>query len=148
MNDFRTILLAALLAFGCCVSPTAAAQHAPYSVSGDSILEPLSAQPGDPVRGREVVISSEAGNCTLCHALPGARNAGNIGPPLAGVGARLSVGQLRLRLADATRINPTTAMPAYYRFDVPRDVAPAYRGHTVLDAQQIEDAIAYLKSLQ
>ena len=145
----KTILLATLLSIGCCAAPRAAAQQvSAYRVSGDSIVEPLTAQPGDPARGREVVIGREAGNCTLCHALPGVPNAGTIGPPLAGVGARLSAGQLRLRLADATRINSSTAMPAYYRLDAPRDVAPAYRGRTVLEAQQIEDAIAYLKSLQ
>jgi len=149
LSEPNKTLIAVLVTAGCCASPYAAAQQVhSYIVHGDSILEPLTAQPGDPVRGREVVIGREAGNCSLCHALPGVRNAGTIGPPLAGVGARLSVGQLRLRLADATRINPSTAMPAYYRLDVPRDVAPAYRGRTVLDAQQVEDAIAYLKSLQ
>jgi len=145
----KAIRIAAFLALGGCAGSQAVAQQAhAYRVSGDSIVEPLTARPGDPRRGREVVIGREAGNCTLCHALPGARDSGTIGPPLAGVGARLTAGQLRLRLTDATRINPSTAMPAYYRLDVPPDVAPAYRGRTVLDAQQIEDAIAYLKSLK
>jgi len=149
LNDPKTFLVAALLAFGCGAAPHAAAQQAqPYRINGDSIVEPLASRPGDPARGRQVVVGRDAGNCSLCHAVPGVRSAGNIGPALAGVGARMTAGQLRLRLADATRINPSTAMPAYYRFDVPRDVAPAYRGRTVLDAQQIEDAIAYLKSLQ
>ncbi len=149
LNVTKTFLFAAMFAFGCGVAPHAVAQPVPpYRVSGDSVLEPLTSQPGDAARGREVVIGRDAGNCTLCHAVPGERSSGNIGPALAAVGARLTTGQLRLRLADATRINPSTAMPAYYRFDVPRDVAPAYRGRTVLDAQQIEDAIAYLKSLQ
>jgi sulfur-oxidizing protein SoxX len=149
LPEANRILVAALLALGCGAPPNAVAQQSPaYRVTGDAIVEPLTAQPGDPARGREVVVGREAGNCTLCHALPGIAKSGDIGPPLAGVGTRLAVGQLRLRLADATRINPSTAMPAYYRFDGPRDVAPAYRGRTVLDAQQIEDAIAYLKSLE
>ena len=45
--------------------------------------------------------------CLICHAMPIPEepNHGTIGPPLAGVGARRTAGELRLRLVDATRVN-------------------------------------------
>jgi len=41
-----------------------------------------------------------------------------------------------------------TVMPSYYRIEGLRDVAPAYRGKPVLDAQEIEDVVAYLLTLK
>ena len=93
---------------------------------------------------------SRDGNCLLCHALPetGARFMGNLAPSLSGVGARLSAGQLRLRLVDSMRLNRDTIMPSYYRVDGLSQVAQAFRGKPILTAQQIEDTIAYLASLR
>ena len=120
-----------------------------YRVEGDAIPQPLTAAAGDPARGREVVMSRD-GNCLLCHALPesGARFMGNLAPPLSGVGARLDAGQLRLRLADAMRLNPETIMPSYYRVDGLNQVAQSFRGKPILGAQQIEDTVAYLLTLR
>jgi sulfur-oxidizing protein SoxX len=117
---------------------------------GDAIREPLTATPGDPVRGKAVLVQREKGHCILCHALPEAdvRFAGNIGPPLAGVGARLSAAQIRGRIADPTRHAPDTAMPAYFRSTELRRVAPAFKDRTVLSAQDVEDAVAYLATLR
>jgi len=115
---------------------------------GDAIPKPLGPEPGDAARGRSVVVNREAGACTLCHAVPGEALSGNIAPTLAGVGARLSPAQLRLRVADSTRVNPDTPMPAYYRTDGLSLVAAAYRGRTILSAQQVEDVVAYLASLK
>jgi L-cysteine S-thiosulfotransferase len=96
------------------------------------------------------VLASRDGNCLLCHAVPetGARFMGNLGPPLSGVGARLSPGQLRLRLVDTKRVNPDSIMPSYFKSDGLVEVAQAYRGKTILTAQQIEDVVAYLVSLR
>jgi sulfur-oxidizing protein SoxX len=73
---------------------------------------------------------------------------GNIGPPLAGVGARLSEGQIRLRIVDPVRLNPGSVMPSYYRVEGLSQVAQAWRGKPVLTAQQVEDTIAYLLTLR
>ena len=120
-----------------------------YRVAGDSIPEPLAAAPGDPARGRDVVLGRD-GNCLLCHAVPGVgkRAMGNLAPPLAGVGARLSAGQLRLRIVDSQRLNPQTIMPSYYRVDGLNEVAAAWRGKPVLTAQEVEDTVAYLLTLR
>lgn len=115
----------------------------------DAIDAPLTAEAPDPERGK-AVLASRDGNCLLCHAVPetGARFMGNLGPPLSGVGARLSPGQLRLRLVDTKRVNPESIMPSYFRSDGLVEVAQAYRGKTILTAQQIEDVVAYLVSLR
>jgi sulfur-oxidizing protein SoxX len=115
----------------------------------DAIEQPLAAASGDPQRGRDVVFSREPGNCLLCHEIPGAgRPSGNVGPSLAGVGARLSAGQLRLRLVDFTRVKPDSVMPPYYRTQGLHAVAGPYRDRTLLEAQQIEDVIAFLRTLR
>jgi sulfur-oxidizing protein SoxX len=121
----------------------------PYRVEGDAIQAPLGSFSGDPVRGRAVVSGRDA-NCLLCHAVPetGARFMGDIAPSLSGVGTRLSDGQLRLRIVDQSRLNPDTVMPSYYKIEGLVRVAPGYRGKPVLTVQQIEDVVAYLKTLK
>jgi L-cysteine S-thiosulfotransferase len=116
----------------------------------DQALSPLSAEPGDIERGRAVVLQQEKSSCVLCHALPepSVRFSGDLGPPLHGVGARLSAAQLRYRLIDASRLNPDTVMPAYFRTDKLQRVSPALQGKPVLTAQEIEDVVAYLSSLK
>lgn len=120
-----------------------------YRVAGDSIPEPLAAAPGDAARGRDVILGRD-GNCLLCHAVPGTgkRVMGDLAPPLAGVGGRLSAGQLRLRVVDSQRLNPQTIMPSYYRVDGLNEVAAAWRGKPVLTAQEVEDTVAYLLTLR
>ena len=122
----------------------------PYRVSGDAIDAPLTATPGDAGRGRAIVANRRVGLCLLCHAgpIPEERFQGNLAPDLAGSGSRATVGQLRLRLVDARRINPDSIMPAYYRTDDLTLVPPALRGKPILDAQQIEDVVAYLHTLE
>jgi sulfur-oxidizing protein SoxX len=119
-----------------------------FEAVGDAIPRPLAPEPGDAARGRSVVVNRDMGACALCHAVPGESLSGNIAPPLAGVGARLSPAQLRLRVADSTRVNPGTPMPAYYRTEGLTQVAGAYRGKAILSAQQVEDVVAYLAGLR
>ncbi|MCC6194654.1 MAG: sulfur oxidation c-type cytochrome SoxX [Burkholderiales bacterium] len=120
---------------------------AEFSVVGDAAPQAL-AGPGDAARGRALVAARESANCVLCHAVPGVRFAGDLGPPLAGVASRLSPGQLRLRVADIARVNPASAMPSYYRTDGLDRVAPTYAGQPILTAQEVEDVVAYLGTLQ
>lgn len=137
---------------------TAASMHAmaqeaalvAYRVAAGAIDAPLTGAAGDAARGREVVRERSAGNCLLCHSVPGTGDSfmGDLGPPLAGVGARFSTSQLRLRLVDAARVVPDTIMPSYYRVDGLNMVAAAWRGRPILEAQQIEDAVAFLATLR
>jgi len=88
--------------------------------------------------------------CILCHSgpLPETQFQGDLAPSLTGAGSRWSEGQLRLRLVDASRLNPATIMPSYYRIEGLARVGPAWRGKPILSAEQIEDLVAYLASLR
>ncbi len=132
-------------AAGCAIP--APGQLASYSVTGDAIVSPLTAEAGDPERGGKVFAGRD-GNCFLCHTVPGGRFMGNLASPLAGVGARLNERQLRLIIVDPRRLNRDTIMPSYYRTDGLNQVAAAWRGKPVLTAQQVEDVVAYLLTLR
>jgi len=121
----------------------------PYVIASGAIEKPLAA-PGDARRGQVIVFDRPLSSCVLCHALPDPERGpmGNIAPPLAGVGARLDAGRMRLRMVDSTQVNPQSIMPPYYRIDGLHQVAPAWRGKPILDAQQIEDVVAYLLTLK
>ena len=88
--------------------------------------------------------------CLLCHSGPFPEQLfqGDLAPSLAGVGARLSAGEIRARIADASRFNPNTIMPAYSRTEGLSRVAPAYRGRTILSDAQIDDVVAFLVTLK
>ena len=147
----RRAALAAVLAAGAVTPATGTAPAvATYRVEDGGIAEPLTDRPGDPARGRAIVIDPERGNCLICHAVPdapGERFQGNLGPPLAGVGARLDEATLRLRIVDGTRLDPDTVMPAYHRVTGLNRVAREWQGRPVLDAQAVEDVVSYLRSL-
>jgi sulfur-oxidizing protein SoxX len=87
-----------------------------------SIPKPLTDQPGDPVKGREVAINR--------------------------VGSRYKIGELRLRVVDPKTLNPDTMMPAFYRKDGFHRVAKKFEGKTILGPQEVEDLLAYLMSLR
>jgi len=122
----------------------------PYVIVGDAIPASLTGAPGDPARGKAIVASRQTGLCLLCHSapLPEQKFQGTIGPDLKGAGSRHTEGQLRLRIVDPGIFNSDTIMPAYYRLDGLTGVAPAFRGKTVLTAEQIEDVVAFLMTLR
>lgn len=141
--------LVTLLAAGC-FGVAAAAQAPPLAVVGDALPQPLTELPGDPVRGRAIVVDRRLGLCLLCHTgpFPEERFQGSLAPDLAAAGARWSAGQLRLRVADARRLNPQTIMPPYLRSDGLTRVGSAWQGKPVLTAQQVEDVVAFLATLK
>ena len=116
----------------------------------DAIPASLTGSKGDPARGRAIVANRQVGLCLLCHSapIPEERFQGDLATDLAGTGSRWSEAQLRLRLVDARQLNPDSIMPAYYRNDGLQRVAPAWQGRSVLSAQQIEDVLAYLRTLR
>jgi L-cysteine S-thiosulfotransferase len=122
----------------------------PYAIVRDSIPVSLTGTAGDPARGRAIVLDRRLGACLLCHTgpFPEDRFQGTLAPDLSGAGSRWSAGQLRLRLVDATRLNPSTIMPPYYRIDGLARVGSAWAGRSILTAEQIEDVVAFLSTLR
>src|SRR5437667_2573217 len=124
-------------------------QLRPYTVVGDAIPQSLTGAKGDVERGRNIVMNRQVGLCLLCHTgpFPEEKFQGTLAPDLAGAGTRWSEGELRLRVVDASRLNPATIMPPYYRVQGLTRVAPAFTGKPLLSAEQIEDVVAYLATL-
>ena len=121
-----------------------------YVVVGDSIPVSLTGAAGDPARGRAIVLDRRLGACLLCHTGPFTeeRFRGTLAPDLSGAGSRWSAGQLRLRLVDASRLNPSTIMPPYYRVDGLARIGNSWTGKPMLTAEQIEDVVAFLATLR
>lgn len=142
------------MAWRCCGLLTALLLAAPplpaLEVVGDAIPQPLTATPGDPARGRAIVVNRQTGLCLLCHGgpFPEERFQGNVATSLAGAGSRWTAGQLRLRIVDSRRLNPDSPMPAFHRSEGLQRVGPAWRGQPILDAQQVEDVVAFLLTLR
>ncbi len=138
-----------LLAVAILVSP-AHADLVPYKIVGDAIPQSLTGAKGDPARGRSIVANHNTGLCLLCHSgpFPQDKFQSNLAPDLAGAGARWNEGQLRLRIVDASKLNPDTIMPPFYRTDHLIRVPAAFRGKPVLTAMDVEDVVAYLMTLK
>jgi len=120
------------------------------AVVGDAIPASLTGAKGDAARGRGIVADRNVGLCVLCHSgpFPEVRQQGTLAPDLRGVATRLTEGQVRLRIVDSSRANPATIMPPYFQADGLTRVAPAFKGKTLLTAEQIEDVVAYLMTLK
>lgn len=116
----------------------------------DVIVDALSSVPGDAGRGRIIVLSRQSGLCILCHSgpFPEERFQGNLAPDLGVSAAGLTPAQLRARIVDASRFNPDTIMPSYFKKDHFTRVAPQFADKTILTAQEIEDVVAFLVSLK
>ncbi|MFN3233591.1 MAG: sulfur oxidation c-type cytochrome SoxX [Alphaproteobacteria bacterium] len=122
----------------------------PDQIVGDTIPQSLTSTPGNPEAGRAVFVEREAGHCVLCHVVQGLEVPfqGDLGPALTDVGARLTPEQIRLRVVDASILNPDSVMPPYYRIHRLHQVADGLAGQPVLSSEQVEDLVAYLAGLK
>ena len=119
-------------------------------VAAQGLPDPLTSMPGDPSRGRAILLDQQRSLCVLCHAgpFPEVPFQGDLGPDLSGVGSRLAVPELRLRLVDSRRMNPDTIMPPFHSLDGLARVGARWKGTTILTAQEVEDVVAFLASLK
>jgi sulfur-oxidizing protein SoxX len=145
--------LALFCALGCASVTAESVMNLPEGqarIIGDTIAEPLTAGKPDPARGRDAFLDTERGHCLRCHQVASinAPFQGTLGPDLTRVGDRLSAAQLRLRLIDASRVNPNTVMPPYHRVHGLHQVGARYQGRPILTAAEIEDVVAYLVTLE
>jgi sulfur-oxidizing protein SoxX len=162
MRFDRAVAAAVVAAIGVAMlgatAPDAAAQAqaatpplVKFEIVDHAIPASLTGKPGNPQAGEKVVVGRRAGNCLACHAVTALEKEpfhGNTGPSLDGVASRLSEGEIRLRLVDATKVNPETMMPSFYRVEGLNRVRKQFEGKPVLTAEQIEDVIAFLMTLK
>ena len=118
------------------------------AIAADS-LPSLTGTPGDPARGRAVIMSRQVGLCLLCHSGPFPEEPfqGNLAPDLRSA-AHLTEGEIRARIVDPSRSNPGSFMPAFHRIDGLTRVAPAHQGKPILSAHQVEDVVAFMMTLR
>lgn len=119
-----------------------------YIIEGDEIKLPLTNVEISVEEGAKVFANRESGHCVLCHRIASidAPFQGNLGPDLSNVGVRLTSAQLRFRIVDASRLNPHTIMPPYYRITDLQQVAATVVNQTVLNEIQIEQLVKFLAS--
>jgi len=122
-----------------------------YKVVDYGIPSSLTGKAGDPAAGEKTFVNRKLGNCLACHQvtkLSAHPFHGEIGPSLDGVAERYKEPQLRLQVVNAKAINPDTIMPAFYRTEGLHRVLKNFQGKPVLTAEQVEDVVAYLKTLK
>ena len=146
----RVVRLAVMGMLGVGAPPASGAELVRYEITGISIPSSLTGKPGDPTNGRAVVTERRLGNCLACHQIPALADVpfhGDIGPSLGGVANRYDEGELRLLIVDPNVLNPETIMPAFYRTDGLFRVMPEFAGKPILSAEQVEDVIAFLRTM-
>ncbi|MDD9910470.1 MAG: sulfur oxidation c-type cytochrome SoxX [Ahrensia sp.] len=149
----RSVALTAIATIGLTGS-VFASQIAPENVTFvDDIEVPISltGQAGDAAKGREWYAGRKLGNCLACHATTDLNELpfhGEVGPAMDGVADRYEEAQLRAILVNSKKVfGDQTIMPGFYVVNPGARTAGDFQGQTIMSAQQIEDVIAYLKTL-
>lgn len=149
MPKYR-ILMSTVAAVVIAASAASAHDLVKYEIVDHAIPKSLTGTAGDAKNGEKVFVNRRLGNCLSCHTVSSLSSQpfhGEIGPPLDGVAERYTEGQLRLQVVNAKAVNPDTIMPGFYRTDLFR-VLKGFRKTPILTAQEVEDVIAYLKTLK
>lgn len=123
-----------------------------------AVAQSLTGQPGSVDEGKKIMSTNSLGNCVACHqisAMPDVDFQGNVGPSLDGVASRYDEAQLRGIVMDAKKTFEGSRMPGMYKTEGFIRPGDAYTGKAakgelppILNAQQIEDVVAYLLTLK
>ena len=111
----------------------------------------LTAQAGDPAAGRKVFMNRKQGNCLACHANEDMSDQsfhGEVGPALDGVADRWEAAELRGIVVNSKMMFEGTIMPAFYKDGGFERNLKKFQGKSILNAQQVEDVVAYLLTLK
>lgn len=105
---------------------------------------------GDAANGRKLFANRKLGNCLACHQnndyLEQAFH-GEVGPSLDGAGDRWSEEELRGIVSNAKNTFEGTIMPAFYRTSGFYRNMEKFDGKSIFSAQDVEDVVAYLRTL-
>lgn len=117
-----------------------------------AVTDSLTGKPGDAAAGRKWYAGRKLGNCLACHVTADLKEQpfhGEVGPEMAGIADRYDEGQLRAILVDSKKVfGDQTIMPGFYTLDNGVRVHKKFKGKTILSAQQVEDIVAYLKTMK
>lgn len=145
------------VALACSALAVTGSAQAADVAPGDVIFEDgvvktsLTGVPGDPEAGAKTFADKGLGNCLACHANPNMTKElfhGNVGPSLDGVNDRWEPDQLRAIVSDSKKVfGEETVMPGFYSLNVGTNPTKDLIGKTILSAQQVEDVVAYLTTI-
>ena len=144
----RSLVLAIALFLG--AAQASAQDPIKLDIVNDTLPQSLTGAPGNAEAGKKVFLTRTLGNCLACHKVTSLKSEefhGEFGPSLDGVAGRYTEAQLRLIVADPKRIFADTVMPAFYKNDGLNRVRPEFAGKPILTAAQVEDVVAFLKTL-
>ncbi|MGB0534636.1 MAG: sulfur oxidation c-type cytochrome SoxX [Paracoccaceae bacterium] len=149
MGRFSLMTLVCMLAG----SSAFAADVMPANVvfNDGAISAALTAQAGDPAAGRKVFMNRKLGNCLACHANEDMSDQsfhGEVGPALDGVADRWEAAELRGIVVNSKMMFEGTIMPAFYKDGGFERNLKKFQGKSILNAQQVEDVVAYLLTLK
>ncbi len=121
------------------------------NINDGTVSASLTGAAGDAVNGRKVFANRKQGNCLACHInsdLSELPFHGEVGPSLDGVAGRWEEPELRAILVNSKMVlGEDTIMPSFYRLVNGARTAKKFQGKTILTAEQVEDVLAYLKTL-
>lgn len=149
MRKLAGMVLAAALAPG--IANADAVAPGDVKFDDGAVAVSLTGVAGDPAKGKDWFVGRKLGNCLACHENSDASGEsfhGEVGPLLDGVGDRWSEAELRGIVANSKMMFDGTIMPAFYKDAGYTRPHEDFAGKTILTAQQIEDVVAYLKTLK
>jgi sulfur-oxidizing protein SoxX len=121
-------------------------------IKDGAFAKSLTGSAGDAAKGKITFANRKLGNCLACHVNKDMADKpfhGEIGPPLDGVAGRYDENQLRAILINSKMVlGEDTMMPSFYRLKNGVRTLKKFQGKTILNAQQVEDVLAYLKTLK
>lgn len=151
---FVRMLTSGTLAVSLCIAGVQAEPVPPNAVIFEDgmVLASLTGVAGNPEEGAKALVGRRLGNCLACHANEAMSDHlfhGEVGPPLDGVADRWEETEMRGIVADSKEFfGEETVMPGFYSLNVGTDVRKDLVGKTILNAQQVEDIVAYLLTMK
>ncbi len=139
------VLGLALVGFFWVGTESASAGMEKYKVVNNTIPKSLTGKAGNAAKGEKLTINRKKGNCLACHVITALAKQpfhGEVGPPLDGVGGRLTAAEIRLRIVNPKIVNPDSIMPAFYKSDGFHRLQKKWKGKTIIGAQDVEDIVA------
>lgn len=145
-------MASALLLVSVAQSPAQAISPGDVKIVEGQVTASLTGKAGDAAAGKKVFINRKQGNCLACHTNKDASKQpfhGEIGPELNGVADRYTEPQMRAILVNSKQVfGNKTIMPSFYRIINDQRSRKQFHDKPILQAQQVEDVIAYLKTLK
>lgn len=143
---------------GAAVAEPVAPGDVMYSEYGE-VEASLSGMDGNAENGAKIMVTRSKGNCVACHEVTALNDApfhGEVGPMLDGIGSVRSAAELRGIVANAKNTFPESVMPGFYKTSGFIRPGNGYTGKAakeedltpILTAQEIEDVVAFLLTLQ